>query len=57
MITGGYAVGIYGYPRYTGDLDFWVEATVENGEKLVNVFHEFGLESFGIKVIDFIKPN
>ena len=57
MITGGYAVGVYGHPRYTGDLDFWIEASIENGEKLVNVFHAFGLASFGLKAIDFTKPN
>lgn len=24
MIVGGYAVGIHGHPRYTGDLDIWL---------------------------------
>jgi hypothetical protein len=23
MIVGGYAVAYYGYPRYTGDIDFF----------------------------------
>ena len=53
MVTGGYAVAWYGYPRYTGDIDFWVEASLENGEKLEQVFIEFGLSSFGIKATDF----
>ncbi len=22
LLVGGYAVGYYGYPRYTGDVDF-----------------------------------
>jgi hypothetical protein len=43
LVTGGYAVGVYGHPRYTGVLDFWVESTAENGEKLVKVFDDFGL--------------
>ena len=42
LITGGYAVGIYGHPRYTGDIDFWVEASLENGNRLVKVFEDFG---------------
>lgn len=57
MVTGGYAVGVYGYPRYTGDLDFWVEPTVGNGEKPVKVFNDFGLGSFGLKAQDFSKPE
>ena len=30
LLTGGYAVGIYGHPRYTGDIDIWVESSQEN---------------------------
>ncbi len=57
LVTGGYAVGVYGHPRYTGDLDFWVESSEENGEKLVKVFHDFGLASFGLTAKDFAKPD
>ena len=57
LITGGYAVGVYGHPRYTGDLDFWVEATIENGEKLVKVFNDFGLASFNLTAQNFAKPE
>ena len=46
LVTGGYAVGVYGYPRYTGDLDLWVRSLVANGERLVQVFNSFGLSSF-----------
>lgn len=53
LVTGGYAVAVYGHPRYTGDIDFWVEAALPNGEKLVKVFAEFGLSSFGIEPKDF----
>ena len=24
LVVGGHAVGFHGYPRYTGDIDFWV---------------------------------
>lgn len=57
LITGGYAVGIYGHPRYTGDIDFWVEASLENGNRLVKVFEEFGLKSFGLTPEDFTKAE
>lgn len=57
LVTGGYAVGIYGHPRYTGDIDIWVEASLYNGENLVAVFNEFGLSSFGITPEQFSKPE
>ncbi len=56
LITGGYAVGVYGHPRYTGDIDIWVESTEENGEKLTSVFEDFGLASFGLTPSHFSSP-
>jgi len=35
LIVGGYAVGIHGHPRYTGDLDIWLNPTLENAEKVI----------------------
>src|SRR5688572_17444830 len=45
LLVGGYAVGFYGYPRPTGDLDIWVSRDKANAEKLVAVFRDFGFES------------
>ena len=30
VVVGGHAVGYHGYPRYTGDIDFFVRADPEN---------------------------
>jgi len=30
MVVGAYAVGVYGRPRATKDLDVWAEASAEN---------------------------
>lgn len=57
LVTGGYAVGVYGHPRYTGDIDIWVESSSENGEKLTAVFNDFGLSSFGLTPDHFSKPE
>jgi len=53
LIVGGYAVGIYGYPRYTGDLDVWIKPSLENAEKMVIVIQEFGFASLGLTKEDF----
>lgn len=55
LIVGGYAVGIHGYPRYTGDLDIWINATRQNARKMVAVLTEFGFDSFGLTEKDFTK--
>jgi predicted nucleotidyltransferase len=41
VIIGGYAVISHGHPRYTGDIDFFVEKSPENARKLVKVINEF----------------
>ena len=45
VIVGGYAVGVHGFPRYTGDMDVFVAISAENAGRLVDVFHEFGFAS------------
>ena len=51
LLVGGWAVGIYGNPRATKDIDFLVAIDSDNLEKLQNALLEFGappvdLESF-----------
>lgn len=48
LLVGGYAVGFYGYPRPTGDIDVWVSRSYENAEKIVAVLDEFGFSSSDI---------
>ena len=55
LIVGGYAVGIHGHPRYTGDLDIWINPTSENANKVVKCVNEFGFGSFNLTSQDFIK--
>ena len=42
LVVGAYAMGIHGYPRATGDLDIWVEASTGNSEKIYQSLSEFG---------------
>jgi len=44
LLIGGYAVGYYGYPRATGDMDVWIAINPENAEKLVTVLKDFGFD-------------
>ena len=44
LLIGGYAVGYYGYPRSTADMDIWVAMSPENAERIVKVLREFGFD-------------
>jgi hypothetical protein len=50
MLIGGYAVSFYGYPRFTGDIDIWINNTEKNAEKVLNSMSEFGIPTEKIKI-------
>jgi len=43
LVIGGYAVGHYGYPRATVDLDVWIEVSDENAGQVVRALEQFGM--------------
>ena len=47
MVVGGYALAFHGEPRFTGDLDIWIDCTDTNAEKMVSVMKYFGAASLG----------
>lgn len=57
LIVGGYAVAIHGFPRYTGDIDFFIAIREENATRLVRVFEEFGFGDLGLSKEDFLKED
>lgn len=57
LIVGGYAMAFHGKPRFTGDLDIWINISEDNATKLVNVIREFGFSSLGFVKEDFLKEN
>ncbi len=57
LVIGGYAVAVHGHPRYTKDIDIWIEISEENAQKLVTALTQFGFESLGLTSEDFQTPN
>ena len=57
VIVGGYAVAYHGFPRLTGDIDFFVETSEENAQRLESVLTDFGFGSIGLSSEDFKKPD
>jgi predicted nucleotidyltransferase len=57
LVVGGYAVALHGHPRYTNDLDVWIELSKENAANLMKALTQFGFGSIGLKVEDFLDPE
>jgi hypothetical protein len=57
LLVGGHAVGYYGHPRATNDMDIWVRPTAENAAKLVRVFIDFGYSPNSIRPEIFLDRD
>lgn len=54
VVIGGYAVAFHGYPRYTGDLDVFVEISPKNAAALAQVLEQFGLANDKVPLKPFL---
>lgn len=57
LIVGGYAVMAYTEPRYTKDLDVWIEPVESNAQRLFVALAQFGAPTRDIRPGDFTEPE
>lgn len=57
LVIGAYAIGAYGNPRATGDIDFWVRPTQQNAERVWAALERFGAPRHGVSAEDFCTPG
>ena len=57
ILIGGYSVIIYGYQRVTGDMDIWVNKTIENYKNIIKAFEKFGMPIFDMTEKKFLSNN
>lgn len=57
LVVGAYAVIFYTEPRYTKDLDLWVEPTAENALKIFNALKKFGAPIKSLTIDDLTNPD
>jgi hypothetical protein len=57
LVVGGYAVMVYTEPRYTKDLDIWVESTPDNALRVFRALAEFGAPLAGMNPAEFEQPD
>lgn len=57
LIVGGYAVAFHGYPRFTGDLDLFVDPDPRNAVNVLAALEAFGFGGLGLDASDFSAPD
>jgi len=56
-LVGGYAVNYYGYVRMTQDIDFLLDPSAANAERIVTCLEAFGFGNAGIPRSAFEQPG
>ena len=57
LIVGALAVSWHGFPRYSGDIDFFVRPDRGNAQRLMTALEQFGFGGLGITLDDLSVEN
>ena len=57
LLIGGWAVGYYGYPRATYDLDVWIAIAQANANRIVKALADFGFDVPELSTDLFLQPD
>jgi hypothetical protein len=53
LIVGAHALAYHGVPRFTGDMDIFINRSSENAQKILSALSEFGFGALGLTAEDF----
>lgn len=57
LLVGGYALAVHAVPRFTKDLDIWVDPTPENAPRVIDALRTFGATSGSLCEADLAQPG
>jgi hypothetical protein len=57
LVVGALAVSWHGFPRYSGDIDFFLRPDRENAQRVITALDQFGFGGLGISVEDLSAEN
>lgn len=57
LLVGGYAVAFHAEPRFTKDLDVWIEASQPNATRAYEALRAFGAPLGGLSPADLAAPD
>lgn len=55
VIVGAFDLAFLGYPRYTGDMDFWIRPTAANARSVLRAIEAFGFKSLSLTEQDILS--
>ena len=57
IVVGAFAVAYHGRPRYTADIDLFIERSLENAKRIVSAIEQFGFGDLGLSAEDFLQED
>lgn len=57
LLVGGYAFAVHAHPRFTKDLDVWVNPTPDNAARVLRALRAFGAPLHGLSQEDLARPG
>jgi len=57
LLVGGYALAVHAVPRFTKDLDVWVEPSSENATRVMTALRSFGAPIQALRPGDLARPG
>jgi hypothetical protein len=57
LVIGAFAVSFHARPRFTGDIDFFVDSSSQNIENLLQTLEQFGFGSLDLSEKDFNRGS
>ena len=57
LLVGGYALAIHAHPRFTKDLDVWVDPTPENAPRVLDALRAFGAAMASLEEADLARAG
>jgi hypothetical protein len=57
IVVGAFALAWHGHPRYTGDLDLYINPSIDNASRIIAALDDFGFGSLGLSETDFRIPE
>jgi predicted nucleotidyltransferase len=57
LVVGGYAVSLHSRPRYTKDIDLWIEGSAENLRRTSDALRDFGAPPQAVADAACMRPT
>jgi hypothetical protein len=57
LVVGGYAFALHAHPRYTGDMDVFINPSNGNARLIIKALSDFGFELSSLTWEDFTIPG